>query len=318
MAALRAEGWLERSRLAHDRAIEVLDEAVRMARRAPPAAAVARGAGDTGRGPPRAGSASPPPNGTSPRAARFLGDGGDVDVELEHQQAALHLNTGGWSRPATAYRRILGDVGTSAEMRTKAANNLGIIEVQCGRIESGLALFELATAEARHVGPGPRRVHRRGPGLGDGAGRAADRGPRAVRRGGGDVGQAEMPLGELYSEYAEALIDLRLIPEALAEARRAVVMLERRGVALMAAEALLRAARLALLGGDPVTAATEPDVARTLQDQGGRAGPRRPGHRGGRPAGRRARPVRPSWRRFGGPRGRSNGRAWSPTLSMPT
>jgi tetratricopeptide (TPR) repeat protein len=269
VAALRAEGWFERSRLAHERAIEVLDEAVRTARRhrLQPQwreALVTRGAIRHEQG--RVDAAQR----DFTRAAAFVGeDGGDVDVELEHQQAALHLNTGRLVEAATAYRRILDDAGASAEMRTKAANNLGIIEVQCGRIESGLALFERATEEARHVGPGLAAFIAEGRAWATvRAGRLTE-GLELFDEAAMMWAAAEMPLGELYSEYAEALIDLRLIPEALREARRAVVMLEGRGVGLMAAEARVRAARLALLGGDRVTAATEAlDVARTLQDQG--------------------------------------------------
>jgi tetratricopeptide (TPR) repeat protein len=56
-----------------------------------------------------------------------------------------------------------------------------------------------------------------------------------------------LPPGELLMEYSDALRQLRLLPEALEHAREAVLSLESHGVELMAAEAKLSVASLALL-----------------------------------------------------------------------
>ena len=61
---------------------------------------------------------------------------------------------------------------------------------------------------------------------------------------------AGLPLGEHYVDYADVLKELRLLPEAVAAARHAVQEFTAAGVPLMAAEAQLRLAELALLSGD--------------------------------------------------------------------
>ncbi|WP_426593044.1 CHAT domain-containing protein [Cellulomonas sp. McL0617] len=83
---------------------------------------------------------------------------------------------------------------------------------------------------------------------------------------------ADMPLGEYYYEYADAMVDLRLLPEARSAAERAVVELVAMGSALMATEAKLRLARISLLMG-------ELEAARDLADAA--AGEARRQHRAG-------------------------------------
>ena len=71
-----------------------------------------------------------------------------------------------------------------------------------------------------------------------------------------------IPVAELFVEYADALADLRLIPEAQRVAVRGVVALDEHGFELIAVETEPRLARLSLLRGDAADAA-------------GRSGPRR-------------------------------------------
>src|SRR5205823_6460753 len=66
---------------------------------------------------------------------------------------------------------------------------------------------------------------------------------------------AGLPLGDHYTEYADALMELRLLPEAAAAARRGMEEFSAAGVPLMAAEAQLRVAQLALLAGHHAEAA---------------------------------------------------------------
>ena len=64
-----------------------------------------------------------------------------------------------------------------------------------------------------------------------------------------EYADSDLPLGEYYTEYADAMMDLRLLPEAEAAASKAVTTLEASGVLMMVTEAKLRLARIALLTG---------------------------------------------------------------------
>ena len=68
---------------------------------------------------------------------------------------------------------------------------------------------------------------------------------------------AGFPLGELHAEAADAMLDLRLLPEARVAADRALREFMEADVPLMRAEAQLRVARVALLAGDVAAATAE-------------------------------------------------------------
>lgn len=263
VAALRALGWLERIHLAHDRALVLLDEAVRVARRHHldvqlGQVLVTRGAIHHELGRLTAAKRD------LDRAAGLIDHA--MAAELASQQGALYQNLGRLSQAAELYRRALADPGTPPEVRWKIANNLGVIEAQCGRPETALACFDEAAAAAEEVGPASVAV----------AIVAEGRAWVTVQTGRLTEGlqlfdeaarrweAVGLPLGELHAEYADALVELRLIPEADEQARRAVEMLEGQGVQLMAAEAQLRAARLAQLRQDPQAAVA---VAETATDR---------------------------------------------------
>ncbi|WP_155856148.1 CHAT domain-containing protein [Cellulomonas sp. URHD0024] len=72
---------------------------------------------------------------------------------------------------------------------------------------------------------------------------------------------AGVPLGEYYYEYADAMVDLRLLPEATSAAERAVEELVSVGSALMATEAKLRLAHISLLTGNLEAARDLADAA---------------------------------------------------------
>ena len=78
-----------------------------------------------------------------------------------------------------------------------------------------------------------------------------------VRRATALFERAGLPLGELHVEQADALVELRLLPEAQEQTRFAVRLLDSEGVPLMAAEAQLRVAQLTLLMGEPAPAAEQ-------------------------------------------------------------
>lgn len=266
IAALRAQAWFERSRLAHVRAKVLLDEAARLARRHGldtflGAVLTTRGAvhHELGR--------LPAARRDFEAAAPLIAP--ELATELASQRAALCQNTGRLSEAATLYRRILADPGAPAEVRAKAANNLGIIEADCGRPVAALACFDQAAAAAEQVGPavvafvaGTRAW------VTVQAGRLTE-GLELFEEAARIWAVAGLPLGELYAEYVDALTDLRLIPEAAEHAQRAVDMFAEPGVALMAAEAQLRTARLAQLRNDHRTAeAAAEAAAEQLRRQG--------------------------------------------------
>jgi tetratricopeptide (TPR) repeat protein len=172
----------------------------------------------------------------------------EMAAELTFQRAVLHQNQGRLGPAAAGYRELLASPGTSDRLRTVISNNLAMIESQHGRHADALRLLDDAAAGAAarrspaHMAMvGETRawatVH---------AGRLAE-GMRLFDEAAAAFVAAGLPLGEHYVEYADALIDLRLIPEAGDAARAAAE--EFRGVALMGAEAQLRVAQLALLAG---------------------------------------------------------------------
>ena len=266
VAALRAEAWFERSRLAHGRARALLDEAVRTARKQHldsllGQVLVTRGAVNHELGRLVAAKRD------FEQAAGLIDP--EMATELASQEAALYQNRGRLSDAAVLYRRILADPGTPPEVRFKVASNLGQIEAECGHPESALACFDEAAAAAEEVGPAAvARVAEARAWATVQVGRLTE-GLDLFEEAGHLCTAAGLPLGELYAEYADALTDLRLIPEAAEQAQRAVEMFEGQGVALMAAEAQLRAAQLAQLRQDPrVAEAAAEAAAEALRRQG--------------------------------------------------
>ncbi|RZU48514.1 CHAT domain-containing protein [Krasilnikovia cinnamomea] len=267
--ALRAYAWAERARLAAAPARKLLDEAARIARRHKLQHVLAdvlmsRAAVNQELG--RLDSAQHDLDAAEPLVAP------DRAVELTFQRAVLQQNIGLLAPAAVAYRDLLSGTGTPDRTRVIAGNNLAIIEAQYGRHPEALRRLDDAGTLARKVGPALvamvietrawATVH---------AGRLAD-GVRLFDDAAHAFEAAGLPLGEHYVEYADALMDLRLIPEATAAARSAAEQFERHGVPLMGAEAELRVAQLALLTGDPREAEqASAAAARSFERQGRRA-----------------------------------------------
>jgi tetratricopeptide (TPR) repeat protein len=188
------------------------------------------------------------------RARRLLGE--KVPPALEQQTAVLHHNAGRVAEAAEIYRRSLRRRDLPLDMRAKMSNNLAMIEAQHGRFGPALALTGQARALAVEVGPFLMAYFAEG----EAAVLAqAGRLPESLAL----FEEAErlfetagLPLGELHAEAADAMLDLRLLPEARSAADRALREFIETGVPLMRAEAQLRVARVALLAGD-VDAASE-------------------------------------------------------------
>ena len=172
-------------------------------------------------------------------------------VELTFQRAVLHQNLGRLGKAAGAYRELLAAAEMPERVRVISLNNLAMIETQHGRHGESLRLLDEAGERAPAVGPaliamvsGTRAwatVH---------AGRLSE-GMQLFEESARAHEAAGLPLGEHFVEYADALIDLRLIPEATSAAQSAAEEFRQNGVPLMGAEAELRVAQLALLAGEP-------------------------------------------------------------------
>jgi len=263
--ALRAGAWVYRTRMAYDRARAFLDEAGRTARRHHlkvrlGEVLVTRGVLNEELGRMRAAQRD------FDQAADLVSP--EMSAELASQQGALHQNMGRLAEAGQTYRRLLSSADLAPEVRTRAANNLALIAAQRGRLAAALGWLDQAAAAAEHVGPAYVAIV------------AETRASVMVQAGMVTEGlagfeeasrlweAAGLSLAELHAEYADALMELRLLAEAGEQAHLAVELLERRGVHLMAAEAQLRAARLALLQGHARAAARiAEETARRMRAQ---------------------------------------------------
>lgn len=245
--ALRAQAWMRRAQFAPADAKPLLDEAAAVARR--------HGLGETLADVLTTRAVVKQELGNLAGARRDLDAAAplvsaDRATELTFQSAVLDQNLGRPEPAEAAYQKVLADPATSARLRVAAGNNLAMIVAQQGRHTAALRLLDDAGRIAPEVGPQPVAtvletrawvtVH---------AGRLSE-GIRLFDEAARAFEAAGLPLTEHFVEYADALMDLRLIPEASDAARAAAEEFRRAGVPLMGAEADLRVAQLALLSGD--------------------------------------------------------------------
>ncbi|HEV7656974.1 MAG TPA: CHAT domain-containing protein [Mycobacteriales bacterium] len=253
VAALRAEAWYHRTRLDGARAKRLLDEAVRIARRERlperlGEVLVTRGVVSHELGRPGAAERD------FTAAAGLIAPG--MAAELAAQQGALYLNQGRLEEAARLYRRLLASSGLPRDVRAKVANNLGVLETQRGRPQVALGWLDQAAEAAHGVVPTyAAAIAESRAAATVQAGRLTE-GLALFGEAAGLWQAAGLPLGELHVEHSEALVELRLLPEAQEQSREAVRLLDMHGMPLMAAEAQLRAAQLTLLRGDLPAAAT--------------------------------------------------------------
>ena len=255
VVALRAQAWAERSRLADGRAKELLDEAARLARRHGLAERLvevltSRSAVNLELG------RIPAARRDLDRAEAMAGSAPPSALSLQH--AVLLHNLGHLTDAAVHYRRALADPVARPETRATAANNLALVEMVHGRVAE--AFEALAEAQRAAEGAGPALVAlvtQTSGWVSVQAGRISE-GLARFDAAAHLYAGAGLPLAEHYLEYVDALVDLRLLPEALATSRHALAELDGSDVELMAAEARLRLAKLSLLSDDVDRAA---DVA---------------------------------------------------------
>jgi len=266
--ALRAQAWAERARMSDVAAKRLLDQAARIARRYRLCRALA--------------DVLMTRAGVNIELGRIASARRDLDAaarlvrpdragELAFQRAVLHQNIGHLTAAAPIYRDLLGQPDTPLRIQALAANNLGLIEAQHGRYAEAQRRLTEAARAAAGVGPAVAALV------------AQSRAWTTVQSGrlaealqlfdeaAKAYGAANLPLGEHYVEYVDALTDLRLIPEAMTVARRAVDEFGRGGIGLTRAEAQLQVARLAVLAGRPAEAEAAATAAATAFGGQGRA-----------------------------------------------
>ena len=235
--ALRAEAWSERARMRIGRARRLLDEAIRVARRHGlderlGEVLVTRAAVNHELGQLAAAQRD------LDRAGPLLA--GERSAELDLQQGALLQNIGRLSEAAAIYRRVWTRPSTPPAVRVIMANNLALIEAQHGRHEAALGYLEEAATVAADVGPAVvALVAQSRAWVTVQAGKLTES-LRLFDRAAELYEAAGLPLGEPYVEHVDALVDLRLLPEAGVLAQRAVEQFEAHGVLLMAAPPIWR------------------------------------------------------------------------------
>ncbi|HEV2451376.1 MAG TPA: CHAT domain-containing protein [Streptosporangiaceae bacterium] len=255
--ALRALAWAERARLNDRSAIRLLDEACRIARRHPMPETLADVLMSRAAVSQELGRLTAARRDLDAAAALVTGP---RSAELEFSRAVLWQNSGRLPDAAASYQRLLTDPGVGPLRKAKCANNLALIEAEQGRYASALRRLS-QTPGAAEIGPAlvasiietrawvTIKSGRYVEGIG-----IFEEAAEAFR-------DASLPHGELYIEYADALMELRLLPEAGKAARRAVQEFSDAGIPLMAAEAQLRVAQLDLLASDDLAAVAAADAA---------------------------------------------------------
>jgi tetratricopeptide (TPR) repeat protein len=250
--ALRALAWADKARLDDQSAIRLLDEACRVARRHHLDRTLAdllmsRAAVRQELGRLMAARADL-------RAAAGLVTGPQT-AELDFHRAVLLHNGGRLPAAAEIYHRLLADPRVGSWRKAVCATNLALIEAEQGRYGPALRRLDQIPGAAV-IGPELfASVTENRAWVTVQSGRFAE-GLRIFEEAARAFRAARLPLGEHYIEYADTLMELRLLPEATAAARRAVTELSAAGVPLMAADAQLRVARLALLAGEHAEAVT--------------------------------------------------------------
>ncbi len=266
--ALRALAWAERLRLDARSALRLLDEACRIARRHHLEDTLAELLMSRAAVRQELGRIAAAQRDLRAAGERVTGPG---TAELDFHQAVLLQNIGRLDEAAALYHRVLSGADASALRRVQSANNLALIESQQGRYRQALSRLAEAMPAAADIGPAlvPVLIESRA-WVTVQSGRFAE-GLRMFEEAAQGYQAAALPLGEHYIEYADTLMELRLVPEAADAARRAVTEFAAAGIPLLAAEAQLRVAQLTLLAGDYQEAAAAASAAAAAFRQQSRA-----------------------------------------------
>ena len=258
VVALRAQAWAQHVVLDNQAAKKTLDQAAQIARRA----GLSQRLGDVL----VTRAVALHELGRLAEARRDLSQAEGLVVderrpEISLQRALLEYNAGRLRDAGALYQQVLADPLSPPDVWIKAANNLSVVDTDLGRPQAALDLLARAATLAREHGPLLTAIITNSQAWSSfHAGEVVDS-LRLFEQAGPLYADAGLPLGEHYLDYADVLVDLRLLDEALAISRSAAAEFDAHGARLMAAKARLRCAQLALLLGDRVTAGTDADLA---------------------------------------------------------
>jgi tetratricopeptide (TPR) repeat protein len=258
VVALRAQAWARHSVLDNPAAKQLLDQAARLARRE----GLSQRLGDVlvtraialhemGR---RAEARR-----DLARAELLVLDERRPEINL--QLAVLEYNAGRLKVAVALYRRVLAAPLCPPDVWIKAANNLSVAYTQLGKPRAALEVLERAAVLAKDHSPQLAAIITNNRALSSFHAGEVVESLRLFEQAGQLYAAAEVPLGEHYLDYADALADLRLLKEALTAVRSAAAEFESHGARLMAAEARLRSAQLALSLGDAKVAQADVHLA---------------------------------------------------------
>jgi tetratricopeptide (TPR) repeat protein len=170
------------------------------------------------------------------------------------QRAAIDHNSGLVTSAVRQYRALVDHPGLAGVVAVKVKNNLAIALAQRGAFASARRYSDDAVALATQLGPGVLapaiQTHAW---ILIQAGRLLE-GVAEFEVAARSYAEAALPLGEYYADYADAMTDLRLLPEAAVAAVKSIEEFEAAGVPLMRADAEIKFARIALLSGDYLSA----------------------------------------------------------------
>ncbi|GEK22127.1 CHAT domain-containing protein [Cellulomonas xylanilytica] len=163
--------------------------------------------------------------------------------------AVVEQHAGRLTESEQRYRAILASEALDPRSAAIATNNLALVLAERGDYDEAIDAADAAVALATSQVPSLEAplVQSRA-WIAVRAGRLQE-GMRDFDRSAQAYVAAGIPLGEYYTEYADAMTDLRLLPEAAAAAARAVEELDAAGLQLMLTEAQMRLARISLLTG---------------------------------------------------------------------
>jgi tetratricopeptide (TPR) repeat protein len=181
--------------------------------------------------------------------------------EINLQRALLEHNAGRVQAAMALYHRVLADPRCPPDVWIKAANNLSVGYTHLGRPRAALEVLERAAVLAKDQSPQLVAIITNSRAWSSFHAGEVVESLRLFEQAGRLYAAAGMPLAEHYLDYADALVDLRLLEEALTVARSAAAEFESHGARLMAAEARLRCAQLALALGNAKVAQADVDVA---------------------------------------------------------
>lgn len=193
--------------------------------------------------------------------------------DVAFAEALLEERAGRLPAAAAAYERVVEAAGDGRrDVAAKAYNNWGQVSRNLGDLAGAEMRLQRARALASEFSPMLVAIATHNlAGVAGEVGRPVDS-LRRYEEARKLLTEAGLPLGEHYLDKTQTFLALRLLDEAAAAVRRAVVELDVPGGSLLLGEALILQARIAFEQSDYPAAAAAADQAARLLDEQGRSG----------------------------------------------